>query len=279
MKRSPEIYLEGNLRQPQVHRLPHGTAVIFTQPWNADESVNQDAAAIIPFGDSDTLLVVADGMGGTRNGAKAAAAAISHLVDSLPQAGDSIQMRTAILDGIEAANGHILKNIPDGGTTLAAVEICGTSIRPYHIGDSSILVSGQRGKLKLNTVDHSPVGFAVEAGVLDEVDALHHDDRHIISNAMGLETMRIELGSPVSLAPHDTVLVASDGLTDNLFLEEIIERIRKGPLENAVATLASLARERMHSQHGTTPAKPDDLTLIAYRRDKSLELSAMKSDQ
>ena len=101
---------------------------------------------------------------------------------------------------------------PDGGTTLAAVEISGVSARPYHIGDSSILITGQKGKLKLNTVAHSPVGFAVEAGLLDVDEALHHAERHLVSNVLGLENMRIELGSPVDLAPRDSLVIASDGL-------------------------------------------------------------------
>jgi serine/threonine protein phosphatase PrpC len=263
-----EVLLEEDMIEPRVSRLAHGTAVVFTKPRNGIESPNQDAAAIIPFAGSDALLVVADGMGGTRNGAKAAVAAVNHLAKCLPDKGDDIQIRTAILDAIEAANTHILESIPDGGTTLAIVEIRGSGIRPYHIGDSSIVVTGQRGKLKLNAVAHSPVGFAVEAGFLDEDEALYHGARHIISNAVGLAGMRIELGAPLQLARRDTVLLASDGLSDNLFLDEIIEIIRKGPLDKAVASLATLARERMASPHGENPAKPDDLTIIAYRREE-----------
>jgi len=248
------VFLEGDLPAPEVHALPNGVAVVYTIPRNREEAENQDAAAIILVGASDTLLVVADGMGGTRRGAEAAATVVKHLAEAFTEGDDGIRMRTAILDAIEAANAHILDSIPDGGTTLAAVGVSGATIRPYHIGDSTILVTGQRRKLKLNTVSH------------DEDEALHHASRHIVSNAVGLGNMRIELGAPLELAPRDTLLLASDGLTDNLFLEEIIEILRKGPLDKAVASLAALARERMSASHGETPAKPDDLTMIAYRR-------------
>jgi serine/threonine protein phosphatase PrpC len=263
-----EIFLCEDQAEPRVFRLPYGTAVVFTTPRNGAEAPNQDAAAIIPYSDSETLLVVADGMGGTRNGAKAAAAVVNHLVESAPENGDDVHTRTAILDGIEAANTHILAEIPDGGTTLAVVEIRDALVRPYHIGDSSILVTGQRGKLKFNTIAHSPVGFAVEAGFLDEDEALYHRSRHLISNAVGLAGMRIELGAPLRLAPNDTLLLASDGLTDNLFLNEIIEVARKGPLDQVVASLAKLARIRMVSPKGEHPAKPDYLTIVAYRRSR-----------
>ncbi|NIP97977.1 MAG: serine/threonine protein phosphatase, partial [Akkermansiaceae bacterium] len=125
---------------------------------------------------------------------------------------------------------------------------------------SVILVVGQRGKLKLQTVSHSPVGLAVEAGLLDEDEALHHHERHLILNAVGFAEMRIELGAPLPLARHDTVLLARDGLTDNLTLDEIVAGIRKGPLGEAVAALTSLARQRMLAEQPGSPCKPDDLT-------------------
>ena len=78
--------------------------------------------------------------------------------------------------------------------------------------------------------------------------------------------MRIEVGPRFELAPRDTVLLASDGLTDNLTLAEIIALVRKGPLTQAVAKLAALARERMSTRLPGTPSKPDDLTIVAYRR-------------
>jgi serine/threonine protein phosphatase PrpC len=207
-------------------------------------------------------------MGGTRNGAAASAAVIGHLATSVSwgRNDDDAQLRTAILDGIDAANQYIVSSVPEGGTTLAAVELNGHLLRPYHIGDSTILVTGQRGKLKLNTVAHSPVGFAVEAGLLDADEALHHEKRHVISNALGFPEMSIELGSPLELARFDTLVIASDGLTDNLFIDEIIEIVRKGPLVDAVIALTKLARERMANRELDTPTKPDDLTVIAYRR-------------
>ena len=128
-----------------------------------------------------------------------------------------------------------------------------------------ILVVGQRGKIKLQTVSHSPVGYAVEAGVLDEKEALHHEDRHLVSNMLGLADMRIEVGSIVELAPRDTLLLASDGLFDNLHLDEIVDRVRKGPLTQVVQHLASDAAQRMTIPREGQPSKTDDLTFVAFR--------------
>jgi serine/threonine protein phosphatase PrpC len=260
------LYLDADYERPLVIPLPHGTAALISQPHPTRGTPNQDAAAVIPAGRGHCLLVVADGMGGTRQGGEAAATVIRQLANHLPVESDDLQLRTAILNGIEEANRVVLSEFPSSGTTLAAVELSHSTIRPYHVGDSEVLVVGQRGKLKLQTISHSPVAMGVEAGLLDEEEALHHHERHIILNAVGSSGMRIELGAPLELDRHDTVLLASDGLTDNLSLDEIIGLIRKGPLDKALTGLAALARMRMTEAEPGSPSKPDDLTLLAYRR-------------
>jgi serine/threonine protein phosphatase PrpC len=67
----------------------------------------------------------------------------------------------------------------------------------------------------------------------------------------------------VSRAPRDRIVVASDGLSDNLHLAEIVEAVRKGPLDRSVEALGELGRKRMEAPTEGSPSKPDDLTLIA----------------
>jgi serine/threonine protein phosphatase PrpC len=151
-------------------------------------------------------------------------------------------------------------------TTVAIVEIQDHHVRPYHIGDSMTLITGQRGKLKYQSTAHSPVGYAVEAGLLDADDAIYHADRHLISNAVGMPGMHVEMGPRIALAARDTVLVASDGLFDNLQADEIIATIRRGPLPDAAKALADHCQERMHHPGDDQPHKPDDMSFILYRR-------------
>ena len=77
---------------------------------------------------------------------------------------------------------------------------------------------------------------------MDETDAMHHEDRHVISNVIGSTDMRIEVGSAIKIAPRDTLVLASDGLSDNLHLPEIVECVRKGPLASVARELASRVR-------------------------------------
>ena len=261
------LYRDSTMTEAEVIDFCQGVAVVYSNRSPDKQTPNEDTAAVIPAGPDAGVLAIADGMGGGRGGELAASAAVESLGSTVGDAAtDGTLLRAAILDGFETANQRVQELNIGAATTLAVVEIQGREVRPYHVGDSTILVVGQRGKIKLQTISHSPVGFAVEAGVLDESEAMHHEDRHIVSNVVGCPEMRIEIGSPICLAPRDTVLLGSDGLFDNLHLEEIIERIRKGPVDQAVARLVDLAHARMTGQQDVPTLKPDDLTMVAWRQ-------------
>jgi len=244
-----------------------GSVVAYTCRAPDKETENEDTVAVIPYGPQAAVLIVADGAGGLPAGKRASLTAVTSLIDSLQTAMDeTMLLRTAILNGIETANAAV-QNLGNGSaTTLTVITLEGLTARPYHIGDSEALVVGQRGLIKLQTTAHSPTGFAVEAGFLGEREALHHEDRHLVSNFLGTADMRIDIGTEVKLRPRDTILLASDGLMDNVHLEEIIQRIRKGPLDEAAARVISLANHRMAGASEGQPSKPDDLSLILFRK-------------
>jgi serine/threonine protein phosphatase PrpC len=230
------------------------------------EGPNEDAAALISLGKDAGVAVVSDGAGGHPGGAVAASIAVHAVCEAVSRLGDDLEhLRGAIINGFETADGEISALGTGSAATLAVVEVQGTKMRAYHSGDSMVLVTGQRGRIKWQTIPHSPVGYAVEAGLLDRGDALHHEDLHLVSNLLGTQNMRIELGATLDLAPRDTVVLASDGLSDNLHLDEIVERVRKGPLQHAANELAALGKERMEAPGKGAPSKPDDLTFIALR--------------
>ena len=244
-----------------------GEMIAFTCRSPDKETENEDTVAVIPFGPEAAILVVADGAGGLPAGKRASRTAVLSLIASMQLAlENTMLLRNAILNGIEAANDAVLALANGSATTLTVVTIEGRSARAYQIGDSEALIVGQRGRIKLQTTPHSPTGLAVEAGFLDEREALHHEERHLVSNLLGTSDMRIDIGATLDLQPRDTIILASDGLTDNLHLDEIVERIRKGPLDEAADDIIGLAVERMSRSTGGAPHKPDDLSLILYRK-------------
>jgi len=244
-----------------------GQAVVFSTPAPDLDHANEDAAGIFPINDTCGVLAVADGLGGQPAGESASRIALDCLRQSLERAAGEDSIRGAILDGLERANQEVRGLGIGAATTLAAVEIRLETLRAYHVGDSAVLVVGQRGKMKLETIRHSPVGYAVESGLLDAEEAMHHDDRHLISNAVGASDMRIEIGSHLHLAPRDTVLLATDGLLDNLTPPEVVEILRVGPLATVAGELARRASERMRAPRNGLPSKPDDCTFILFRLD------------
>ena len=244
-----------------------GSMVAYTSRAPDKTTDNEDTVAAIPYGPDAVVLAIADGAGGLPGGRRASQTAISSLQASLTvAASETMLLRTAILDGIEAANDAVLALGNGSATTLTVVTVEGHTARSYQVGDSEAIVIGQRGRIRAQTMAHSPTGFAVEAGVLDQRDALHHEDRHIVSNFCGTSEMRVDMGPVVKLNPRDTILLASDGLTDNVHVHEITELVRKGPLEGAIRSMTSLARRRMTVETMHQPSKPDDLSVLLFRK-------------
>lgn len=229
------------------------------------ETDNEDSAAVIPFGADGLVLAVADGVGGSPGGQQASNLAVRTLEEVLARTSPAPDnLRAAIVDAVEEANRRILDLGRGAATTLVVGEFLNGRVRSYHVGDSELMSVGQRGRIKLRVTPHSPTGFAVEAGLLDEDEAVEHDARHLIFNVIGAPDMRIEIGTPVRLDAYDTVILSSDGLLDNLFVDEIVNVIRSGTLARASDELTSLALTRMaDSDNG--PSKPDDFTIILYR--------------
>jgi serine/threonine protein phosphatase PrpC len=268
MDSSPAMVDDGRRAPYTVSRsIAGGQLVAYTAP-SPDKTIdNEDSFAAIDYGPAAAVLAIADGAGGLPGGRRASETAIAVLERSLKQSmKETMLLRTAILNGIEEAN-QAVRDLGNGSaTTLTIVTIEDRTARTYQVGDSEALVFGQRGRLRTQTTAHSPTGFAVEAGFLDQRDALTHEERHLVSNFIGTEQMHIDVGAPVTLNPRDTVLLASDGLTDNLHLDEIVELTRKGGLDSALEAVVQGARQRMTGDSATLPNKPDDLTVILFRK-------------
>ncbi len=267
-ERSPFLYVGQPMEEVALHRIGRGTAAAYSAACPGRSGANEDAAALIPLDEGSAVLAVADGLGSTPLADHAASLAVRSLVEALlPAERERSVLRTAILNGIERASQAVARLGAGAATTLTVAEIQENAVRPYHVGDSLLLLVGQRGRVKFQSVAHSPVGFAFESGLLEESEAMHHEDRHLVSNVLGAHDMRIEMGPVLHLAARDTLLLASDGLSDNLRQGEIVELARKAPLAEAARRLVADARRRMTAPTPGDPSKPDDLTLILFRNE------------
>ena len=258
-------YLNARLTAPETQELSNGIAVVYSAPAPGKKSVNQDAAAIVNIEPGSNILIVADGVGGQQAGDEAARIAIESIAGTVQKKQAHQSMRDSILDGIEQANRRVLEMGSGAATTVVVAELQQDQLRTYYVGDSLVLLTGQRGRLKFQNISHSPVGYALESGFIDEEEAIHHEERNLVSNVIGAVEMSIEIGPAVKISPRDTLVLSSDCLPDNLYVDEIVENIRTGKLEMAADRLVRIVDQRMCDPGPGHPSHVDDFTFVLYR--------------
>lgn len=265
-RNQPEVWLKTNASRLESFDHHPWEATLFSQRSPDKSSDNEDAAACIPLDANGLVLAVADGCGGCRGGELAAKLTIETIVEAVTsQECTPFNTRGILLDAIDMANEQVLNLGIGSACTLAVVEIFDDRVRAYHVGDAQIVVSNHLGKVRYESTSHSPVGYAVAAGLLGSRQALQHQRRHVVSNVVGNEEMKVEIGPSLRVTKNDRILLSSDGLFDNLFMNEIVTRLSKGVDADTVAGLSKLATSRMLRPEGQTPCKPDDMTIIAAR--------------
>ena len=255
---APVMLFGQDLSEPQQVTLKAGQAMVFSRSHAGRSGANEDALGIFEDVSGRTCLAVADGVGGLPQGLEAATLAIGLLAEASRREGGPIESR------IQTANQTLLAQLPNAATTVSVAEIADSTLINCHAGDSTTLVVGQRGRIKLRTQSHSPVGIK-EANGLDEKEALFHPQRHLLNNMMGDRALWVEKQDALELASRDTVLLGTDGLWDNLFLSEIVELIRVGELFESAGKLAETVIQRMDHPVTGLPSKPDDISFILYR--------------
>lgn len=232
---------------------------------------NEDAVGVFDWEGKTVVLVVADGLGGLPRGGDAS----QQMVESLchPKIKESVDPVVACL---ESVNEMLVSGHSGSGTTVSVLTIQHRGIRSYHVGDSATMVIGRRGRIKFQTMPHSPVGIAEVNQELDEKAAMSHPNRHVINNIIGMPDMWIDIGKPIQLAELDTVILASDGLWDNLYRDEVAGLVGNQSLMTAANGIFRMATERMQCKPGSELGKPDDLSFILYRPHRR---SAKMTDQ
>lgn len=261
-----QIWLVANDEKSEALDFCGGKLCVFSRTSPDKGTSNEDAAGIVELSSDHGVLVVADGMGGANAGDRAAECVVRTIVDYLISAdlgGET--SRSQILDAIESANQEVLRWGLGAGSTVVVVEYHRGTLRSFHVGDAMAVACSNRGRIKLSTVAHAPVAMAVESGMIGELEAIVHEDRHLINNCVGSNEMKIELGPILDMASKDTLVMGSDGLFDNLTLNEVVDFVRAGHLEAQFDLLIASVCTQMQSPD-MIPSKPDDLTVICFRQ-------------
>jgi len=226
------------------------------------DKINGDALLVaIDPSNGEGIIAVADGAGGTPKGDEASGIALEEL-KKLIKAFNEESSRYPVLDWIDHMNQKLLDQKTGGLTTLCLAHLFDAdSVRNYQCGDSSMLVLGQRGKRKYRSIAHSPVGHRIEAGVLEEDEALAEEDLFSVTNLLGTGETRVDVGPILKLSKYDRIVMMSDGLTDNLLLSEITSLSLEPKIDDALNKLKALAEIRM-TEINKEIGKPDDLSVL-----------------
>jgi PPM family protein phosphatase len=169
------------------------------------------------------LFIVADGMGGHKQGEIASGLAVRTLANQIlrkvfmaflathpmpPE--ESIQ---EILEtSLQEAHNTVMKEAPGSGTTVTSILVVDKQMTIAHVGDSRAYAVSPQGDLKVLTRDHSLVMRMMEMGQLTEEEAAIHPQRNVLYRALGQgDTFAPEITS-LPLPESGYLLLCSDGL-------------------------------------------------------------------
>jgi protein phosphatase len=187
---------------------------------------NQDSYYISTDG---RAFVVADGVGGYGGGATASRLAVETVEEGWNQGADldGEQVETWMRETVTQANRRIIA----AAQTDAALENMGTTIVMAVIDKSGNLHVGHAGdsravrirkeEFKMLTIDHSMVMEMHIAGQLTLEQARNNIYKHLITRCLGHdEDVEIDY-SQTEFLPGDCIVLASDGLSDEMAEDEI----------------------------------------------------------
>lgn len=199
------------------------------RPENQDRVTSFEA----PLG---RVFAVADGMGGHRDGARAAELVLAGLERHLGREPEDADPVAALDRAARGVSGDLAREIetPEDerrspGSTLALALLTEQGLFVAHAGDSRVY-RFREGRLERLTRDHTLVRRLVEDGTLSEEQARKHPEAHVIDRAFTPKnSVELEI-STHRIQPGDRLLLCSDGLSGYVGDEEI-ERIA-APLDD-----------------------------------------------
>ncbi|NLZ80865.1 MAG: Stp1/IreP family PP2C-type Ser/Thr phosphatase [Clostridiales bacterium] len=195
-------------------------------------SVNQDCVFYSQesIGSFPNLFIVADGMGGHKAGDLASRLAVNTMVKRIKEieSGQYFEIFDKVISEVNAEIFRMGQSSPDlegMGTTFVAAIRDGNALSVVNIGDSRLYVIGQ--EIRQITKDHSLVEEMITFGEINRAEARVHENKNIITRAIGAEENIVVDYFEVDLDPFDSVLMCSDGLSNMLEDDEIFLAVKR----------------------------------------------------
>jgi protein phosphatase len=214
---------------------------------------NEDSYVIEP-----PLFAIADGMGGAQAGEVASRLATAALKEGQPDAGGELR----ISDLIQEANRRVYDrsssdpNTSGMGTTITVALVGDDHVSFGHVGDSRAYLI-RDAQMEQLTEDHSLVNELLKTGKLSREEAETHPQRSVITRALGTDPdVDVDTFS-VQTATGDLFLLCSDGLTDMVSEESILDVVERNR-SDIDAALRALVKEANRG------GGQDNITVVAF---------------
>ena len=196
---------------------------------------------------ADFVFAVSDGMGGAQAGEFASSITVDKITRLLPRA---FKQGAA---GLSAGFDDVLEELYDQihkallylgesyeecagmGATLSLCWFTPGWMYFAHIGDSRIYYRPAReGGMRQVSHDDTHVGWLFRKGDLNERQARAHPRRTVLQKALGAghQFVTPQVGA-VACEPGDLFFLCTDGLTEGLFDEQILQRLRAPDADEA----------------------------------------------
>ena len=218
------------------------------------------------------LAVICDGIGGHRAGEVAAEMAVETISGTVAES-DGKQPLAVFTDAFSKANQVIREQATNDlaqrgmGATCVCAWVIGFRLYTASLGDSRLyFIRGDT--IRQITTDHTWIQEAIDFGALTPEQAVGHPNAHVIRRYVGAQNpmapdfrLRLlpdetdeqsEANQGMRLLPGDRLLLCSDGLTDLVTKEEILNALRSRERKAALAYLIDLANSRGGHDNITT---------------------------
>lgn len=192
-------------------------------------------------GDVDFIFAVSDGMGGMNAGEFASRIAVDKITRLMPSAfkrsamgiaPDFEDVFTELYHEIHRALSYLGWSDPDCagmGATLSMCWFMPEWMYFAHIGDSKIFYLPARdGNIRQLTEDDTHVGWLLRQGKINTWQARTHPGRNALQKALGAGHQFVDpqVGA-VGYEPGDIFLLCTDGLTDGLHDDRLLQLLRQ----------------------------------------------------
>ena len=214
---------------------------------------NEDSFVLSP-----PVFAIADGMGGAQAGEVASGLAAGALEESGANGGGEQR----VVELIQEANRRVYDrsssdpNTSGMGTTMTVALVEDDHVAFGHVGDSRAYLI-RDGLMEQLTEDHSLVNELMKTGKLSPQEAEIHPQRSVITRAVGTDPDVDVDTFTVNAQPGDLFLLCSDGLTDVVSEDEILELVERNRADIDRA-LRALVKEANRG------GGEDNITVIAF---------------